>query len=109
LGLVVSLIINTLMVLLMAKARETRLFALPLLLVWPLLGLRRYEWPTTTKPIRPINWLLLVLGLAGTLHLAWNLYQSTVGPNTANFFREYLTVYGISLAFYWSFNRSKDS
>jgi hypothetical protein len=109
LGLVVSLIINTLMVLLMAKAREARLFALPLLLVWPLLGLRRYEWPTTTKPIRPINWLLLVLGLAGTLHLAWNLYQSTVGPNTANFFREYLTVYGISLAFYWSFNRSKDS
>jgi hypothetical protein len=108
-GLVASLVVNTLIVLFMAKAREARLFALPLLLVWPLLGLRRYEWPTTTKPIRPINWLLLVLGLAGTLHLAWNLYQSTVGPNTANFFREYLTVYGISLAFYWSFNRSKDS
>lgn len=108
-GLVVSLIINTLIVLLMAKAREARLFALPLLLVWPMLGLRRYEWPTTTKPNRPINWLILVLGLAGTLHVAWNLYQSTVGPNTANFFREYLSVYGISLAFYWAFNWPKDS
>ncbi len=108
-GLVASLVVNTLIVLFMAKAREARLFALPLMLVWPLLGLRRYEWPTTTKPIRPITLLLLVFGVAGTLHLAWNLYQSTVGPNTANLFREYLTVYGISLAIYWSFNQSKDS
>ena len=107
-GFAVSLVINTLMVLLMAKAREARLFALPLMLVWPLLGLRRYAWPTTTKPIRPITWLLLIVAVAGTLHLAWNLYQSTVGPNTDNLFREYLTVYGISLAFYGSFNRPKD-
>ena len=109
LGLVASLVVNTFIVLFMAKAREARLFAWPLLLVWPLLGLRRYEWPTITKPIRPITWLLLAVAVAGTLHLAWNLYQSTVGPNTANLFREYLTVYGISLAIYGSFNRTKRS
>ncbi|MFZ9681059.1 MAG: hypothetical protein ACO3CL_06515 [Bacteroidia bacterium] len=97
LGLVVSLVANTMMVLLMAKAREARLFALPLMLVWPLLGLRRWQLPTVHKPIRPISWFLLALAVAGTLHLAWNLYQSTVGPNTANLFREYLSVYGIGL------------
>jgi hypothetical protein len=97
LGLVVSLVANTLMVLFMAKAREARLFALPLMLVWPLLGLRRWPLPTVHKPIRPISWFLLVVAVAGTLHLAWNLYQSTVGPNTANLFREYLSVYGIGL------------
>ncbi|MFM8513912.1 MAG: hypothetical protein ACKOBI_09275, partial [Bacteroidota bacterium] len=87
-GFVVSLVINTLMVLLMAKAREARLFALPLMLVWPLLGLRRYAWPNLKRPYGPMNGLILVMGIAGTLHLAWNLYQSTVGPNTANLYRE---------------------
>jgi hypothetical protein len=96
-GLLISLVANTLMVLLMTKAREARLFALPLMLVWPLLGLRRWQLPTVHKPIRPISWFLLALAVVGTLHLAWNLYQSTVGPNTANLFREYLSVYGISL------------
>ncbi|MGA1666816.1 MAG: hypothetical protein ACO39U_07515, partial [Bacteroidia bacterium] len=58
---------------------------------------RRWQLPTVHKPIRPISWLLLALAVAGTLHLAWNLYQSTVGPNTANLFREYLSMYGIGL------------
>ncbi|MFM7746771.1 MAG: hypothetical protein ACKO7X_02510, partial [Bacteroidota bacterium] len=101
-GFVVSLVINTLMVLLMAKAREARLFALPLMLVWPLLGLRRYAWPNLKRPYGPMNGLILVMGIAGTLHLAWNLYQSTVGPNTANLYREYLTLYGISLGLWIS-------
>ncbi|MFM7587592.1 MAG: hypothetical protein ACKO55_00620 [Bacteroidota bacterium] len=101
-GFVVSLVINTLMVLLMAKAREARLFALPLMLVWPLLGLRRYAWPNLKRPYGPMNGLILVMGIAGTLHLAWNLYQSTVGPNSANLYREYLTLYGISLGLWIS-------
>jgi hypothetical protein len=108
-GFAVSLVANTLAVLWMAKAREARLFALPLLMVWPLLGLRRFECPTIKPSFRPVNWILPSLAVAGTLHLAWNLYQSTVGPNSANLFREYLTVYGISLAVYWAFNRPKDS
>jgi hypothetical protein len=101
-GFVVSLVINTLMVLLMAKAREARLFALPLMLVWPLLGLRRYAWPNLKRPYGPMNGLILVMAIAGTLHLAWNLYQSTVGPNSANLYREYLTLYGISLGLWIS-------
>jgi hypothetical protein len=56
-----------------------------------------------------MNGLILVMGIAGTLHLAWNLYQSTVGPNSANLYREYLTLYGISLAVDGLFNRAKDS
>ena len=107
-GFAVSLVINTLMVLLMAKAREARLFALPLMLIWPLLGLRQYAWPTMKRSFGPKNGLILMLAIAGTLHLAWNLYQSTVGPNTHHLFREYLTVYGISLAFYGYFSRTKD-
>jgi len=106
-GFAVSLVINTLMVLLMAKAREARLFALPLMLVWPMLGLRRYAWPNLKRPYGPMNGLILVMAIAGTLHLAWNLYQSTVGPNNANFFREYLSVYGISLALAWYWSRTR--
>jgi len=106
-GFAVSLVINTLMVLLMAKAREARLFALPLMLVWPLLGLRRYAWPNLKGFFGPRNGLILVMAIAGTLHLAWNLYQSTVGPNNANFFREYLSVYGISLALAWYWSRTR--
>jgi len=101
-GFAVSLVINTMMVLLMAKAREARLFALPLMLVWPMLGLRRYAWPNLKGFFGPRNGLILVMAIAGTLHLAWNLYQSTVGPNCANLYREYLTVYGISLGLWIS-------
>jgi hypothetical protein len=108
LGLAASLVINTLLVLLMAKAREARLFAWPLLLVWPLLGFRRYNVQGLTWQPGPVALLILVLGVGGTLHLAWNLYQSTVGTNTDNLFREYLTLYGISLAFYGSFSRPKN-
>ena len=108
LGLVASLVVNTFIVLFMAKAREARLFALPLLLIWPLLGLRRYNLQGFNWQPSPVALLMLVLGVGGTLHLAWNLYQSTVGTNTDNLFREYLTLYGISLAFYGSFSRPKN-
>ena len=109
LGLVASLVVNTFIVLFMAKAREARLFALPLLLIWPLLGLRRYNLQGFKWQPSPVALLLLVLGVGGTVHLAWNVYQSTVGTNTDNLFREYLTLYGISLAFYGSFSRPKGS
>ena len=109
LGLVASLVVNTFIVLFMAKAREARLFALPLLLIWPLLGLRRYNLQGFKWQPSPVALLLLVLGVGGTVHLAWNVYQSTVGTNTDNLFREYLTLYGISLAFYGYFSRPKDS
>ena len=79
-----------------------------LVLAWPLLGLRQYAWPTMKRSFGPKNGLILMLAIAGTLHLAWNLYQSTVGPNTHHLFREYLTVYGISLTFYGYFSRTKD-
>ena len=109
LGLVASLVVNTFIVLFMAKAREARLFALPLLLIWPLLGFRRYNVQGLTWQPGSVALLLLVLGVGGTVHLAWNVYQSTVGTNTDNLFREYLTLYGISLAFYGYFSRPKDS
>ncbi len=109
LGLVASLVVNTFIVLFMAKAREARLFALPLLLIWPLLGLRRYNLQGFKWQPSPVALLILVLGVGGTVHLAWNVYQSTVGTNTDNLFREYLTLYGISLAFYGYFSRPKDS
>lgn len=107
LGLVASLVVNTLIVLLMAKAREARLFAWPMLMVWPLLGLRRYNLQGLNWQPGPVALLMLVLGVGGTVHLAWNLFQNTVGPNTDNLFREYLTLYGISLACYGSFSRPK--
>jgi len=106
-GFLVSLLINSAMVLFMAKAREARLFALPLLVVWPLLGLRSYKITAVKFWFRIGPLVLLLLGVAGTLHLAWNLYQSTVGPNNANFFREYLSVYGISLALAWYWSRTR--
>jgi len=64
--------------------------------------LRRYAWPNLKGFFGPRNGLILVMAIAGTLHLAWNLYQSTVGPNCANLYREYLTVYGISLGLWIS-------
>jgi hypothetical protein len=101
----ITLAMNTSMVLSMAKAREARLFALPLIILWPLLSTHTeilFRLPPKLREIVPSrnitrNFFLLATTLI-ILHWAWNLYQSTTGINQGHFFREYLSIYGISLA-----------
>ena len=90
-GILGAVAVNTALVLLMAKAREARLFAIPLLMVWPLmaqlipidLSWKRFQ----TKGILPI--VLMLLNAA----FSFIGYTSTCAADNDNFFREYIFIY----------------
>jgi hypothetical protein len=75
----------------MAKAREARLFALPLLMVWPMLAQlvpKNIAW----KRFQPTGVLPIVLMLFNAAFSFFG-YTSTCAADNDNFFREYIFIY----------------
>jgi hypothetical protein len=95
---VVTLVINTLIVLLTTKARESRLFALPLFFIWPFFGtFFREEIKTICAAenylllFKKWSYLLLFLFLNALNYLvSFKVYKTTGGGD--DYFREYLFV-----------------
>lgn len=96
---ILSTIINTVIVLISTLARETRLFALPLIFLWPIFGKILYQELRILA--KPKNYLQLVNNILpiGTLLVLWSIcflvyrfiYIQTNGV-TQNFLDEYLLV-----------------
>lgn len=91
-----SLCLNSLLVFLATKARETRLFTLPLLLLWPLagrqLGLLLQHWRSKTFPgprSRNIFIGLLLVLLFLALMIALHLYRPTGLDASQNWHKPY--------------------
>jgi hypothetical protein len=90
-GILGAVVINTALVLLMAKAREARLFALPLLMVWPLLA-QLVPKNTAWKRFQPTGVLPIVLMLFNAAFSFFG-YTSTCAADNDNFIREYIFLY----------------
>jgi hypothetical protein len=94
----VTLVINTLVVLLTTKAHESRLFAIPLFFIWPFFGtLFRKEVKMIcsagnyTQLFRKWQYLLLFVVLNALNYLvSFKIYKTTGGGD--DYFREYLFV-----------------
>lgn len=94
----IALALNTALVLIAAKAREARVFALPLILAWPLLGKawtaemeRHGGWQGLAAPFSRID--VAVLFLAFAVALAWvvgHVFVLSTGIQQDNLFHEYL-------------------
>ena len=94
----IALALNTALVLIAAKAREARVFALPLVLAWPLLGKawtaemeRHGGWQGLAAPFSRID--LAVLFLAFAVAVAWfvgHVFVLSTGIPQDNLFHEYL-------------------
>lgn len=88
---VFSLLINTVMVVLFGRARETRLFALPLIFVWPLIHSSNLSFE---KPVHffskqnslfyPITGIFLIMATLAYF-LSLSLYQPTETQNEKTF------------------------
>lgn len=86
----ISLLINTLIVLLFARAREARLFALPLIFFWPIFGT---HWRVLYRRLTKTPIWKGVASLCAAILIAWTLYEPTASVNSGNHFREYFFVY----------------
>jgi len=92
------LICNTLIVLFSTIARESRLFALPLLLIYPLLGryflleIKKIKTSKLTK-YSVVQWCLIAVNF-GILYVAhgyiFNVYETSIHPKQFNYNCEYL-------------------
>jgi hypothetical protein len=95
---ILVLAINTLVVILTTQARETRLFALPLVFLFPFLGkfiLKEYQYlrtkiarATTGEIFKCLPFLLIsILLIVGVTN---RVYFQTIGSLSENLFNEYL-------------------
>ncbi len=106
---VISMVINTVLVVLLAQAREARLFALPLLFLWPLLG---EAWRTFFKQLPPDKNLwsdrqrwpvpvlflfTLFLGILFVLHG----FSMSDGLPSHNWTKEYMIIAMVLISFHW--------
>lgn len=92
-GILISILINTAVVLTMAKAREARLFALPLLMVWPMISLVRHSF---RKPARnSITIPVLLSGISLSIYFSLYAYTGTILTATYEFFKIYILIYCI--------------
>ncbi len=108
-----SLFLNSLLVFVATKARETRLFALPLLLLWPLAGrqlrllisgwrTRRFSSPLSRNSFIVVILLLLFLALMIPLHL----YRPTGLDASQNWHKPYFFlllsfIFLASIFYFW--------
>lgn len=91
-----TVLLNTLLVFSTAFAREARLFALPLLLAWPYLGMALRSALADWWQMGIRRWWIMPLAVI----LAWWLPQTYIMSGAhpdANYFHEYLTVYLVLL------------
>lgn len=102
-------IANTAIVLLTAFARESRLFALPLLILWPIFfqvfakELRPYfSWDSLRSWTKNKTSMFIFLGLAlGNYLFCFQLYTD-LGLGQNNFYREYLFALNLLLGYHIS-------
>jgi cytochrome bd-type quinol oxidase subunit 2 len=122
-----TVIVNTLIVLFFAKARETRLFALPLILLWPMLGkyaiafFRILDWRKALKALLKKEYSLqnqiavafLVLLIFISYLIAYYSYLPTGSPPEWNLFREYLFIESVLILllsfWYWFIKKDQAS
>lgn len=99
---IVSLIINTIIVVVSTKARETRLFVLPLVFIWPIIGyyFSRMKFEKITFSAK--NILIWLISLGAIIGYSFGLYWPTEGGNSGNLFNEYLLIY-LLVVVYFSF------
>jgi hypothetical protein len=96
----ITLFLNTLVVLFFAQAREARLFALPIILVWPLLGkafltelARHGGWEGFLAYfVRPARSFLLIILLVAIYVLVRLAFPMSTGIQQDNPFHEYIAV-----------------
>jgi hypothetical protein len=104
----ITLALNTAAILLTAKAREFRLFALPLCFLWPVfttafaeqLGALSFGNISAALKKPPRLGSLILLIAAGYL-VAFKLYGTTIGNPGDNYFNEYLFALLLLLALHW--------
>ena len=97
-------IINTPIVILTAFARETRLFALPMIFLWPVFSsifrVSSFKWPKQW----PINNLgSIILSLLTLINIWYSfLYYQKFGLSTNTFYKEYLFIINLLLHLYFT-------
>lgn len=97
----IAIILNSLLVFSTAFAREARLFALPLLLAWPYLGLTLRSALLNWWQMGHRRWWIVPLAVIAALWLPQTYVQSGANP-AENYFHEYLAVYlGVLLVLLW--------
>lgn len=96
----VTLLINTMIVILTTYVRETRLFALPLFFLFPLMGrivlkeISYIRWKLSVVTRREfIKYLPLFLTMvAASLSVTYKYYFQTIGSQSENLFNEYTAI-----------------
>ncbi|MEN9340006.1 MAG: hypothetical protein RIQ62_1318 [Bacteroidota bacterium] len=104
------LLINNLIVLTLGLAAEARLFALPLILAWPLLPffLRYYHLEIRGKTAGFwMRFTLVFLVWAAMIHWGYRCYESNV--YAAYLFKLYALVYGMSLYLLWTCSERRET
>jgi hypothetical protein len=102
----IALIVNSLAVLVAAKAREARVFALPLLIAWPLLGwvltdalVRRGGWRLLLAPLRkPLPAVLFSIAAAGIYMLTRAVFLLSTNVAGDNLWHEFLALHISAIA-----------
>jgi hypothetical protein len=95
---IITLIINTVIVFLTTKAREARLFILPLFFLWPIFSdlfksdlLLLRSWKDYKETFYNWRYTLLFMILLATNHIYSNVYYTlSIGYTSTNLFNEYL-------------------
>lgn len=103
-AIIITAVITIPVVLASARAREARLFALPLLFWWPLFGsylkmsARKYLWPLFT---RHLIYLALAIALASGIFLAtFRFYHPTYAAGFERGFQLYVAVYSLIIVLF---------
>ena len=93
---IVTLIMNTLLVFFMAYARESRLFALPLFFVWPILSRlvlhESFTWRLHTD-LKTLTLLLIVVLIGVGVYLGiTEIYNPVIGSGAGGWFHFYFAI-----------------
>ena len=97
---VITLVINSLVVFSTTKAREVRLFVIPLFFIWPIFGdLFQNEIKLLSNPSNVIKTILrwpyfayFVLLNSINYYFSFNIYKTTIGTGGENYFNYYLFI-----------------
>lgn len=104
----ITLFLNTLVVLVATKARETRLFTLPLFLMWPILGkfliieIKHFIENKRITILIKNKWFLLIFSLFVLLEILFYkfVYVSTVNAKGGSFQDEYFLIICLLITFH---------
>lgn len=104
----ITLLINTLITVCSTKAREARIYALPLVFIWPFLGVFLTKLKVPFKKLNRVE--IVVIGLLVILSILYALatYLPTEGGNSQNLFNEYFFVLLLSIIFIQFFTVKKN-